>query len=311
LDNWVNKKEILNRSLEYIRDRKNGAYKSIATKLTCINNMGLGGLESNSLYLVGARPGVGKTLFAQEITKDLQILNPGQKVAVINFQFDMTAINIGVRDIASINNIDIRYLQSVGRELSDDDFNSIYNNVNFQDEIDEYFIDTPMTGNQIIATIKEFYKKFRCKIVVTIDHTLLIVKEANEFSRAQTLENFAISLTNLKREIPVTVILLTQLNRDIDEPSRQVPGKIHNYVTPSDIFGSDYFQQCTDFCLGLNRPSVYNIGLYGPKKYKVEKYTIFLHKLKNRHGDTGLDFLRADYPTMTLHEIEEPSKEVD
>ncbi|MCB1713082.1 MAG: hypothetical protein KDH96_11595, partial [Candidatus Riesia sp.] len=115
------------------------------------------------------------------------------------------------------------------------------------------------------------------------------------------------TLTKLKKKYPICFIIVSQLNREIDQPIRSEPGKAGNYIKDSDIFGADAMLQHADTVIALDRPAKRNLNPYGPMKYIIDnKDMIFLFLLKNRSGDTGLFHFMARYETMEMLESDEP-----
>ena len=109
---WRKYSEILEESLEYVAKRARKEIKSLKTSWDGFNSIGLNGIEWQSLYVLAARPGVGKTLVAATLTRSLQENNKDQDFMVLHFQFEMLGRNMGVRELSASNNLDIRYLQS-------------------------------------------------------------------------------------------------------------------------------------------------------------------------------------------------------
>jgi len=117
-------------------------------------------------------------------------------------------------------------------------------------------------------------------------------------------------MTHLKKH-PVMFIVLTQLNREVESVERQKPGTYGNYIFDSDIYGGDALLQHADIVLGINRPSKYNLRVYGPEKYQVQPKHIVVHYLKNRNGQAGqFSFFEEDFEHMKLYETDPPPKTV-
>jgi hypothetical protein len=57
-DLWKHYYDVMNEGLVYIHNRATGHSKSLKTQWKQFNAIGLNGLEWNSLYVIGARPGV-------------------------------------------------------------------------------------------------------------------------------------------------------------------------------------------------------------------------------------------------------------
>lgn len=310
---WKRYSDIMQQGIDYITSRADGKIKSLRTQWEAFNSIGLNGIEWQSLYVLAARPGVGKTLIAASLTRELQRLNRDQDFAVLHFQFEMLGRNLALRELSSANKLNIRYLQSSGDDgmppVSEADIQRLRVYVESQKHRQDYVIDTPLTVNDMKKALVEFYRDVQKPFVCTLDHTLLVKQSGTETSRQQTLQNLATMLTEMKNALPVTFLVLTQLNREIDDPERQKPGSLSNYPTEADVYGSDYLLQCADVMVAWNRPAKYNLSMYGPLKFVIEptdKFLLAMHVLKNRFGETGIQWYRADYAHMTVSETAAP-----
>lgn len=310
---WKRYSEIMQQGINYIASRAEGKIKSLKTQWAGFNSIGLNGLEWHSLYVIAARPGVGKTLIAASLTRELQTLNTDQDFAVLHFQFEMLGRNMALRELSAANGLNIRYLQSAQDDgmppLTQADFDKLRHYVANQSFRQEYVIDKALTVTEMKMAIKQFHKEVRKPFVITLDHTLLVKQSGGENNRQVTLQNLATMMTEIKNELPVIFIVLTQLNREIDDAERQKPGQLSNYPTEADVYGSDYLHQCADVMIAYNRPAKYNLSLYGPLKYVIEpkdKFLLAMHVLKNRFGEVGIQWYQASYATMSIVETYEP-----
>lgn len=313
---WKQYGEVLLQSYDKLVKRKKGEIKSLKTRWKSFNSIGINGIEWQSLITIGARPGVGKTFVAATIARDLQELNKDQDFNVLHFQFEMLAENMGIRELSAGTGLNIRYIQSAEddgmKPLDWEDLTKLRTYSEKHSERKEFIVDTPMTVDQMKSTIIAFYETHeRRPIVITLDHTLLIKQSPTERNKQITLQNLAVMFTEIKNRYPVTFIVLSQLNRTIDEAERQRPGTLGNYPTEADIYGSDWLMQCSDVVIAYNRPAKYNLSMYGPLKYHImphDKYLLAAHVLKNRFGELSVQWYNADYSTMSLVEAPEPDK---
>jgi len=148
------------------------------------------------------------------------------------------------------------------------------------------------------------------KTIVTLDHSLLLKKAPFEKDKYDTLYNLGEAITELKRRYPIAFIILSQLNRSIDNPERNEDGKYGNYILESDIFGSDALLQHADTLIGLNRPGKQKIRFYGPDRYVIENDRVLvMHFLKCRNGDNRMSFFRAEFERMKVTEMETPPQQ--
>lgn len=253
----------------------------------------------------------GKTLIALTLTRSLQAINPTEQFSVLHFQFEMLGRNLGLRELSSATGLNIRYIQSADMSdaLTDDDLRILKTYADKQLDRNEYVVDKSMTVLEIKKTIRDFYSTYQKPFVVTLDHAGLVRQSNMEKSKQETLQNLSIALTELKNELPVIFIILSQLNREIDNAERQKPGKLENYPTEADVYGSDYLLQCADVMIAYNRPAKYNLALYGPQRYIIQptdKYLLAMHVLKNRFGELSIQWYKADYAIMDVKQVDAP-----
>ena len=298
--------EILEEGMRYIEDRRSGKIKSLMLPWTGLNNAGVAGLEWGSMLTIGARPGSGKTMFVSQILRESKFLNPTQDFNILEFQFEMGARQTASRDFAS---------QAGHKQLDDfsikmmkqylEDSRAFQDIGNYRTQINE-----PLTVRKMEEAIYAAYNGLGGKpLIVTIDHSWLIKKDTAEKEKITTLYNTVEMLMKVKNKLPIIVLMISQLNRSIDEAIRKIPGNIANYPTSSDIFGGDALMQGSDMVLVLTRPYKADIELYGRKEYPCKTDDIFGHILKSRNSadDINLIFLKAEFSKQRMIEVPEPT----
>lgn len=308
--------EVLSEGITYIDRRRSGVIKSLQTPWPTFNSAGVGGIEWNSLITIGARPGAGKTMFVSQILKEARMLNPTQAFNILEFQFEMGEKQAASRAFAAEMALDYNEILSTNKQLDEFTFKRIKQ---FKEEtlelerqdVRRMVINTPLTHANIEKAINYYFRNMSKEIkpmIITIDHSWLIKKDVMEREKLNTLYNTVEMLMTVKNSLPIIVLMITQLNRSIDEPSRKTPGSIANYPTSSDVFGGDALQQGSDMVVVLNRPFKADIPIYGPKEYECKSDDVFLHILKSRNGseDTNLAFLKADFKKQRMDESVAP-----
>ena len=169
-------------------------------------------------------------------------------------------------------------------------------------------ISQSLTSAEMEEAIKEFYMEGgRKPIIITIDHSWLIKKSSADKDKFDVLYNVTEMLMKLKNQIPITILMVTQLNRSIEEAARKTPGSIANYPTSSDIFGGDALMQGSDMVVVLSRPYEADIRSYGPYAYEVKDQDVFMHLLKVRNGGNKkkMVFLQMDGVAQRMIEVAE------
>jgi hypothetical protein len=147
-------------------------------------------------------------------------------------------------------------------------------------------------------------------MLVTIDHSALFkVARGQEKDKFEMLYVLGEALTYMKKHYPIAFVVLSQLNRNIDNPDRAKDGEYGNYVLDSDLFGADALLQHADVVLGINKPSIRKIRQYGPERFIIDNDDILVfHFLKSRNGLTKMSFFKLDRALMRIVEIEPPAQ---
>lgn len=308
--------EVLLEGLQYIDDRRQGRIKSFKTPWTGLNHAGIGGLEWGSMLTIGARPGAGKTMIVSQILRESRIHNPDQDFSILEFQFEMGDKQYAARQFAAEVALDYNQVLSSNKQLDDFAYKQMQKYLADtraleKQGIQRKLIKKPLSTPDIEKAIRYYYDAMGAKpMLVTIDHSWLIKKTPEEREKIQTLYNTAEMIMQVKNDLPIIVMMITQMNRTMEETSRLNPGIIGNYPTSSDIFGGDALMQSSDMVIALNRPHKMNINVYGPKKYVTNKDQIYMHLLKTRNGgdDTNMLFMQAEFNRQRMLEIPEPQQ---
>jgi len=306
---WKRVSEIRHEALEYIKKRRLGLIKSIKTPWPKLDNVLMDGLEWGGIYIIGGRPGTGKTSVVSQITNQAHANNPGQDFAVLNFQFEMGDRVIGTRELTKPLNMDMKKILSAHPtdKLTAKDLENIesYHKSKVNDEI--YYITDALTSKDFTKEVVKFYNIIKKPIIVTIDHSILVKKGADEATQIEALYTLSNEMVYLKKKIPNSMyIVLSQLNRSIEDYTRRINGNIANYPTSSDLFGADSLTQCADMVLLINSPDKLGITEYGPNKIKVEDGMIIFHIVKNRFGDMCMLFFKQDLKYFEIQEAAPP-----
>ena len=144
-----------------------------------------------------------------------------------------------------------------------------------------YYVDTPGTVADIASTIDYFYenKAKGKKFVIILDHTLL-VEGQNRESALQVISDLQKLFIRVKKFPDTTIIQLSQMNRNIENPERINNPSMH-YPMRSDISSADTIFHASDYVICIHRPELLNIQSYGPNRLPVRD-KVYLHILKNR-----------------------------
>lgn len=268
---YVAMDELLADALERIAElhKNRGALRGLKTGFRDLDKK-TAGLQKGDLIIVGARPAMGKTTFAQNLAYNIASIN---KKGVLFFSLEMAKNEIVDRMISAVSGVDNWGMRT--GNLSDEEFQRIGDAMDEMDEIPIYIDDTSS------MTIIELRNKARRAMhdhdigIVIIDYLQLIQGgERYKGQRVQEVTEISRGLKILARELNIPVIALAQL-------SRNVTGRDDPRPVLSDLRESGSIEQDADLVMFLHRVDYY-------KKPEEEDTNITeLIIRKHRHGAIG------------------------
>ena len=310
----VSERDALRKALLKMKARRSGELKSLKSSWPKFNDAFCDGLEWRTITVVGARPGTGKTLFMEQLISDIIEENKDHKFRVLKFQFEMLDETNGIRKLSLNTASDYNTLMSKGEPVDKDLYLKCvqyYEETEKTDVIDVVY--DPCTVDEMCATIHYYMEAHKdeegnyTNALVTIDHSALLKVGKGQRDKFEVLYALGEALTYMKKHYPVAFLVLSQLNRNIDNPDRSKDGDYGNYVLDSDLFGADALLQHADVVLGINKPAIRKIRFYGPERFIVsDEDLLAFHFLKSRNGTTRLSFFKLDRENMRIIEIETP-----
>ena len=265
--------ELLTDAFERIENlqKNKGALRGLKTGFRDIDKK-TAGFQKGDLIIVGARPAMGKTTFAQNLAYNIASIN---KKGVLFFSMEMAANEIIERmisDVSGVNNWNIRT-----GNVSDDEFAKIGDAMAEMNEIPIYIDDTSS------MTIMELRNKARRAMhdhdigIVIVDYLQLISgSDRYAGNRVQEVTEISRGLKILARELNIPVVALAQL-------SRNVTGRDNPRPVLSDLRESGSIEQDADLVMFLHRPDYYK---QNDDNYEETHITELLIA-KHRHGEVG------------------------
>jgi len=297
---------------------RNGDLPRMQTSLTTINSYLNGGWLFRSTITIASKSGGGKTTLKDQLIRDAnnKKINP-MHIVTIDFSFEMPAVDIGLRDISAITQTSQTVLLKEGEPLPKSFENAIDSYIESTKDMPVFVIEEACTVLEMEAIIEEIVIEQRktnpeSLFLITIDHSILIKKLPGD-NQFDTLHKLGEMATKIRKKHPVIIVILSQMNRTIEDVTRTKPGTSGNYPQTSDIYGSDALLHHTDYLIIIDNPSAREIFEYGPTRIQVatasnpKAYTMF-HFLKSRRGSLKRFQFHANFTNFEFQEYGVPYK---
>ncbi len=224
-------------------------------------------IPSGSLFVIGARPKMGKTTVLTEMAKN--VATDGHNVLL--FSMEMTDEQLFERMVSQKSGISSDALY--GGAEDDYEWALLSKAIGELKDTPNVWIDD--TPGMSFAHIQSQCRKIKRKVgkigFIGVDYlTLMKTEKADRNDIAYG--NITKGLKILAKELDTVVVLLTQLNRNIEERSNKRP-------MPSDSRDTGQIEQDCDYWMGIYRDSVYH-------EKSDQTLTELILRL-NRHGKAG------------------------
>lgn len=274
-----------------------GLDRYIKTGITQFDNQ-FRGFEPGNYVIIGARPSMGKTSLATQIA----LKNIKRKKGVVIDSLEMSAEDLMMRMIAQENQESISDLLNGMVK----DFNNFKETLNYFSTNEYLHIDDkPLSFNQLKSKFLKIKRARDKKGLPTdvwiIDH-IGYVKTSWKLKRHEELSIGSKMLKELAKELGITVIALSQLNRGVTDKK----GLSKNRPHLSDLKDSGSLEEDGDVIIFPHRDSYYEKAEKNEIEPDVNKANILV--LKNRNGRTGV--ITCDFKGSTNSFGNFPSAEV-
>jgi replicative DNA helicase len=234
----------------------------------------IGGFRPGALYIVGARPGVGKTIVGLQIAWELSKIGP-----VSFHSLEMGKHELYNRIVASQAEV---YLGSIEKgNLQEWEWERI---LKVRTEIQSHRLAIHDKSGQNLLQIRASANSVKgsgdLKAIV-VDYLGLIQDTEKGRKRYEMITDISIGLKNLARDLNVPVIALAQLNRGPEQRRDSKPDM-------ADLRDSGGIEQDADVVILLHREQVEE------DKFDWQKSQMIMKVAKNRHGGLGEVALRFE-----------------
>lgn len=236
------------------------------------------GFERGKVYVVAARPAMGKSAFALEIGR--RIAKNGQPVGIMSLE--MSSESLAFRLLTAELGMDARVLKQA--QFEDEKYGDILKGAEDLSNIPIYLDDNSFLTANILRTRAHIMKKKYGIEMLIIDYIQLMTG-SNE-TRERDVAEASRMCKILSKELSIPVVVLAQLNRGVEQRPNKRP-------LLSDLRESGAIEQDADVVMTLYRPEYYEKMYYGegdPDTWTGESTRDICEVgiLKNREGGTGI-----------------------
>lgn len=267
--------------------RDKGRLRGVPTGFKDMDNM-LAGLQPSDLFILAARPSMGKTALALNLAHNVAIQ---ANKPVLVFSLEMSKEQLVDRMLAMESGVDAWALRT--GNLTDSDFEKIGRAMGTLSEAQIYIDDSPSITVSELRTKARREAHVRDLGLIVVDYLQLMSgggRYGSEGNRVQEISEISRGLKSVARELNVPLLALSQLSRSVESRSPQIPQL-------SDLRESGSIEQDADVVAFIYREDYYN-----PETDRHNITDIFIRK--HRNGPTGAIELYFDKEKQRFRSID-------
>ena len=284
-----------------VKDQLHGLLKSIEYKMT---NKGLngittgfsnidkftGGWQESDLVIVGGASSMGKTSLALAFGFNASLFG---NVPTAFFSYEMSSQQLLSRLVSSDSGIDNKWI--LKGSLDEMELSRIHDSVGRIEKTPIYVDDCSNSSLRYLTNrIRQYVITKKVKLVM-VDYLQLVTNDKKGRSREQEVSEVARALKNVAKELNITIIALSQLNRGVGQRAESRP-------TIADLRESGEIEQAADIVVLIYRPEYY--GINQDENGNSTEGLAEVIFAKGRNIGTGVLGLRFQRELTKFHEIQ-------
>jgi replicative DNA helicase len=270
-------KSLLKTTLAQIEElsKQEGTVTGVPTGYTELDEMTTG-LQPGDLVIVAGRPSMGKTTFAMNIAEYASAV---KKIPTAVFSMEMPAEQLTMRLLSSMGRVNQGRLRT--GKLREDDWPRVASAVKLFSDVPLYIDDgAGLSPTEVRARSRRLAREHGSLGLIVLDYLQLMQSSSGAENRATEISTISRSLKALAKELSVPIIVLSQLNRSLEQRPNKRP-------IMSDLRESGAIEQDADIIMFIYRDEVYN-----PESEHKGMAEIIIAKQRNGPiGTTRLTFL--------------------
>jgi replicative DNA helicase len=249
-----------------------GGVTGLSTGFTDLDRI-LAGLQRTDLFVLAARPSMGKTALALNIARAVAGDIDGHPLAGVGvFSLEMTSAQLTGRLLCSEARVDANKTRT-GALSQAEDWPALAAAAERLNGLPIYIDDTPgLTPAQLRARARRLKAQDPTLALIVVDYIGLMGGDPKASSE-QRVSAASRALKSLAKELNVAIIVLAQLSRQVENRNPKIPQL-------SDLRDSGAIEQDADVVMFIYRDSYYN-------KESTQKGEATLVIAKHRQGAVG------------------------
>lgn len=205
------------------------------------------GWQPSDLVIIAARPAMGKTAFVLSMAKNIAV---DQKIPLAIFSLEMSGVQLMYRMLSCQAELESEKLKT--GQLTEQEWIHLRNSAKVLSNSPIYIDDTAgLSILELRSKCRMLKNKYDIKMVI-VDYLQLMTAGADmRGNREQEVSMISRQLKIIAKELNITMIALSQLNRGLESRQDKKP-------ILSDLRESGSIEQDADMVIFIHRPEVYN-----------------------------------------------------
>lgn len=259
--------------LNHLNNLKDGEMIGRTTGIKALDEMTMG--LQPGLHIIAGRPGMGKTVAAMQAVD--QMAFDGYASLVISLE--MPKDQLVTRSVAACASLSMSKLKDP-RSMTEDDRLKLVKGINLLKDLPiEYLDKMDSKLPRICQTIRAWHRRTKNHGCVVIDYLQLMASDS-KLNKNDAVGEITRRLKMLSNELNIPIILVSQLNRSLEQRTNKRP-------IPSDLRDSGSIEQDADLIYFVYRDEVYDEN----SRYKGVAELIIA---KQRNGGLGTVYVAAE-----------------
>lgn len=254
--------------LSFRAEVNEGKRQAVKTGFPSLDGV-LGGFAQGGLYVIAARPGVGKSALGIALADMM-----ARERTVLYASLEMSAEELNARRVAAFSSAPCTFGKLLFGKTSVEEDAAIINACGALAERKLHILAVPtLTVPQLEIQVRNIHAQ-----VVMVDYLGLLSTTDRKATEYERITRISGDLKRLAKRLGCVVIALCQLNRESTTGSADTRPKL------SQLRSSGAIEQDADGVLLLHRPEY---GQSETQRNPAEPQQFFVDVAKNRHGRTG------------------------